>query len=76
MDDGILESTPNLLALGLGQVDLDLVRMTGSQLDSLVAEGVQLLEDGGEVPILGDIVGDDPELRHGRSPFSLESPFA
>ena len=43
------------------------------QLDAFVAELFEPREDRGQVPILGDVVGDDPELRHGATPCGWSS---
>jgi len=44
------------LTLGLREHDLDLVRVARPQFDPLIFEGFELLEDGVEIPILGDVV--------------------
>src|SRR5262245_30343199 len=42
--------------------------MSCPQLDTLVFQSFELLEDGGQIPVLGNVVGDDSELRHDVSP--------
>ena len=58
-----------LVTLGLGQTDLNLVRMGRPQLHPLVPELLEPPEYRGEVPILGNVVGDDPKLRHTHPAF-------
>ena len=58
-----------LLAPRAGQIDLDLVRVSGPQLNPLIVQGLEPLEDRGKVPVLGDIVGDGSQLDHRSSPL-------
>jgi len=62
MHRGILEPLADLVALGPGEVDLDLVSMPGAQLDAGIAELLEPGKNRGEIPVLGDVVGDDTEL--------------
>ena len=60
----VLEPLADLFTLGLGEVDLDLVGMRGAKLDPAVAQLLEPGQDRGEVPVLGDVVGDDAQLGH------------
>ena len=64
----VFKSLADRVALGLGQIDFDLVGVRRPQLDAGVSELFESGQDRGEVPILGDVVGDDSELRHGYRP--------
>ena len=66
-DRRIFEPLAHVIALGLRQAHLDLVGVRRPQLDALVAQLLEPREDRGQVPVLGDVVGDDPELSHGAS---------
>ncbi len=49
----ILEPLADLLALGPGEIDLDLVSMPGTQLDAGIAELLEPEKNRGEIPVLG-----------------------
>jgi hypothetical protein len=69
LDRRILEPLPDLQALVARQVGLDLVRVGRPQLDPGIPQLLQPGEDRGEVPVLGDVVGDDPQLKHRPGPL-------
>ena len=66
-DRGIAKVLLHFGALFFVQIHLDVVGVTGAQFDALKSGLGAVLYDGGEVPVFGDIVGDDAELHFGRT---------
>src|SRR5262249_38983078 len=71
VDAGVGEALADLLALVAAQRRLDAVLVGGAQLDGGKADALAHLEDGGHVPLLGDVVGDDAEAEPGGVGFAL-----
>ncbi len=85
VDRRVVEPPLHLAPLLGGQVDLDLVRVPGPQLDPRVAEPFELLQDRRQVPVLRDVVRHGPELEHrsvprvagsGATPATVADPAA
>lgn len=64
-DRGILELVLDFFALGGGEGDFDSVGVSGAQFDPLETGLRAIPDDGGDVPILGEVVGDEAELDGG-----------
>ena len=64
---GVGKTLPDVLALFLGQVHLDLVGVRGAQLDAFELRRLAVLDDGGYVPIGRQVVGDQSQM-HGGAP--------
>ncbi len=62
LDAGVLKFFLNGVALGFAEVDLDLVRVGGAEFDSLKLGLLAVLDDRVDVPIRGELVGDEPEF--------------
>ena len=65
LDFGIGEAPFHVGALGFAQRNLDAVRMGGAQFDTLKPGRLEILDDGGNVPIFRKIVGDAAKLHFG-----------
>ena len=55
---GIPEPLGNILPLRLAQRDLDTVCVRGAQLDAFKQGFFAVLDDGRDVPVFGEVVGD------------------
>ena len=63
----ILEALFHFRALLLGEVDLDLVRVGGAQLHAFELRRFAVLDDRGDIPIRGQVVGHQPQVHFGRT---------
>ena len=61
----LLESLADLVPLSLVERRFDAVLVPRAQLDGLISRRFQIPDDGFEIPVLQEVVGDAAQVQHG-----------
>lgn len=59
------EALPDLGAFSFGEVDFDFMGVSGAQLHTVKICGLTVFDDGFDVPVLGQVIGDKSEAHRG-----------